>query len=315
MRGGFVAAVDLGATNVRVAIANSDGEIEARRHFLMPQEPPEAVLSRISRTVDELVRGVWVGARIDALGIALPGMVDPEAGVVSSVANLQGWSDVPIAALMSGGSTTTPRRIIAMDNDANAAAVGEGWLGAARKLQTYVFIALGTGIGAGVVIDGKVRRGSHFLGGEIAYFSMSAEQVRTGGWTNNLESLVGGRALEEAARQVLGESAHAGDLFDAGATGHRQAVEAIGRLREYLAMAVVNICALVDPEMVIFGGGVMAAQSAVLLDDVREIVYRNTPVRVPIVLSELGEDAQLLGAARLAIEREGVIISNTGEER
>jgi predicted NBD/HSP70 family sugar kinase len=307
MRGGFLAAVDLGATNVRVAIANSDGDIEARRHFPTPAGSPEDALGRISRTIDDLVRGVWIGARVDALGIVLPGLVDPEAGLVASVANMPGWDNVPLARLL-GGETG---RIVAMENDANAAAVGEGWTGAARGLRHHVFIALGTGIGSGVVIDGRLHRGAHLLGGEIAYLSMTREQVRAGGWNNNLESLVGGRAAETKARALFGEHAKVSELFDAASAGHSMAAEWLTQLQEYLAMAVVDVCALLDPEMVVFGGGVIAAQGEQLLAPVRELVHRNTPTRTKIAISELGEDAQLIGAVKLALDKEGVVGKGT----
>ncbi len=309
MRGGFIAGIDLGATNVRVAIANTDGEIEARRHFPTPTGSPEDILNKVSRTVDDLVRGVWVGARIDAMGIVLPGMVDPDAGVVASVANLPGWDNVPLDRILSGGADGKQRRIVATENDANAAAIGEGWTGAARGLKHYVFIALGTGIGSGVVIDGKLHRGAHFLGGEIAYFSMTSEQVRTGGWQHNLESLVGGRAAETKAHALLGSHAKTTDLFDAAQAGQPEAHEWLTQVQEYLAMAVVDVCALLDPELVIFGGGVIAAQGAALLDPVRELVHRNTPVRTKLSVSELGEDAQIIGAMKLALDKEGVVKS------
>lgn len=295
--------MDLGATNVRVAIANADGDIEARRHFPTPGDSPEDALGKISRTIDDLVRGVWIGARVDAMGIVLPGLVDPDAGLVASIANMPGWDDVPLAKILAGETG----RIVAMENDANAAAVGEGWTGAARGLRHHVFIALGTGIGAGVVIDGKLHRGAHFLGGEVAYFSMTREQVGAGGWNNNLESLVGGRAAEAKARALFGEYAKTGELFDAAFAGHTEAAAWLVEVQEYLAMAVVDICALLDPELIVFGGGVIAAQGGRLLEPVRELVHRNTPVRTKIVATELGEDAQLIGAVRLALDKEGVV--------
>ena len=197
----FIAAVDIGASNIRVAIANADGEIEARRATPFPGGPPEQVLERIGRTIDDLARGVWVGARAAAIGVVVPGSVDPAAGTVSTAANLVGWGDVPIETLLGG-----PRGVpVAMENDANAAAIGERWLGAAKGLDDFVFIAIGTGIGAGVIIDGKLHRGSHFLAGEVAYFPMTPEELREPGWDHCLESDVGGRAMQAKAIELLGE--------------------------------------------------------------------------------------------------------------
>jgi glucokinase len=303
VRGGYIGAIDLGASNVRVAIADADGNIEARRHFPTPSGPVEDAIAKIARTLDELARGVWVGARVDAVGIALPGMVDPGAGLVASVANLPGWDNVPLATLLGG-----ERRIpVAMENDANAAAVGEGWLGAARGMRDYAFIAIGTGIGSGLVLGGRIHHGASFLGGEVAFFSMTREQVRAGGWDNNLESLVGGRAIESQSRRLFGAGAKAAELFDAARSGQADALTAITEIQEYLAMAVVDIIALLDPEAVVFGGGVVAAQGASLLGPVFELVHRNTPRKTRLLVSSLGEDAQLIGAVKLAIDKEGIV--------
>jgi glucokinase len=305
MRGGYIAGVDLGATNVRVAIADGDGNIEARRQFRTPSGDPEAAVRLIARTIDELARGIWVGARVDAIGVALPGMVDPEAGLVASVANIPGWSDVPLGRLLAGDREIP----VAMDNDANAAAVGEGWLGAARNAHTYVFVAWGTGIGAGVVVDGRLHRGAHSLAGEIAFIPVSVEQVRTAGWDENVEGVAGGRAIADRAVHILGAGAKASDLFDAARSGHAGAQEFVRSVQEHVAMATTSAISLLDPDVVVFGGGVAAAQGPWLLDPVIELVHRKTPVSTRILISELGEDAQILGAVKLALDREGIVKS------
>lgn len=303
MRGGYIAGVDLGASNVRVAIADADGNIEARRHFATPSGTPEDAVAKIQRTIDELARGVWVGARVDGIGIALPGMVDPDAGLVASVANIPGWNDVPLAEWLVG-----EKRIpVAMDNDANAAAVGEGWLGAARGARHHVFIAWGTGIGAGIVVGGSLHRGAHSLSGEIAFFPITREQMRTPGWDQNVEGFAGGRAIAARATELLGGGAKASDLFDAARSGNAEALMFARDVQERMAMATAYVISMLDPEVVVFGGGVIAAQGAWLLDPLIELVHRKTPVRTRIVMSELGEDAQILGAVKLAIDKEGVV--------
>ena len=295
----FIAGVDLGASNVRVAIANADGEIEARRVSPFPGGTPEQVLERIGRTIDDLVRGVWVGARVAAIGVVLPGSVDPATGTVSTAANLPGWSEVHIEALLGA-----PRGVpIAMENDANAAAIGEGWLGAARQLDDFVFIAMGTGIGAGIVLGGQLRRGAHFLAGEIAFFPMTPEHLRDCDWSNCLEGDVGGRAFAAKASELLGEGARVGDLFDAAYGGDERASAWLRHTQGELAMAVADIAALLDPQAIIFGGGVAVAQGERLLGPVREAALRCLPAQPAILLSELGDYAQIIGAIRLALDR------------
>lgn len=294
----FIAGVDLGATNVRVVIANEDGEIEARRAMPFEGGDPERTIDRIGRTVDELVRGVWVGAKVAGIGIALPGTVDPARGTVATAANLPGWGDVAIAEQLG-----RPRGVpVAVENDANAAAVGEGWLGAAKGLTDFAFIALGTGIGAGLWLGGRLHRGAHFLGGEAAFFPMTRAQILAGGWDNNLEALVGGRAIAAAAASLLGDGAKPHDLFEAAYNGDPEPAAWLAALQEHLAMAVADIVALLDPQAVVFGGGVAAAQGERLLGRVRDLVHGATPRRTRIVLSELGEDAQIIGAVKLALD-------------
>jgi glucokinase len=295
----FIAGVDIGASNVRVVIANEDGEIEARRNTPFDAAaPPERVLRSIARTIDELARGVWVGATVGAVGVVLPGSVDPERGLVATPANMPGWGTVHI-----GEGLGTARNVpVAIENDANAAAVGEGWLGAARGLHDFVFVALGTGIGTGLWLGGRLHRGAHFLAGEAAFFPMTPEQLRAADWNHNLEGVVGGRALDRVAAEILGLGATAPALFEAAAAGQEPALDAVTRAREYLAMATVDIVSLLDPQAVIFGGGVAIAQGEGLLGPVRDLVQACTPVRIDLRLSELGEDAQILGAVRLAID-------------
>jgi predicted NBD/HSP70 family sugar kinase len=256
------------------------------------------VIARVGRTVDELVRGVWVGAKVAAIGIVLPGAVDPAAGVVSTPANLPGWGDVRIGALLG-----VPRGVpVAMENDANAAAAGERWLGAAKGLDDFAFIALGTGIGAGVYVGGRLLRGAHHLAGEVAYFPMTREHLAHADWQHCLEGEVGGRAVSARAVELLGEHAKAADLFDAAEAGDERAREWLRQTTDYLSMATVSIAALLDPAMVVFGGGVIAAQGERLLGPVREAAARALPAPPRIVASSLGDDAQLLGAVRLALD-------------
>ena len=213
------------------------------------------MLDKIGRTIDELVRGVWIGNKVAAIGVALPGAVDPASGTVASIANMPGWADVPIANLLG-----EPRGVpVAIENDANAAAIGEGWLGAARGLTDYVFVALGTGIGSGIVLGGRLHRGAHFLAGEVAFFPMTRDQLRAGDWQHCLESLVGGRAADRTATRLLEHRAKASDLFDAAKAGEAKAVAWLQETQEYLAMAVTDMIALLDPQAVVFGGGVAAA--------------------------------------------------------
>jgi len=298
MRQGFIAGIDLGASNVRIALANGDGEIQARRVIPFPEGAPEAALDKIGRTIDELSRGVWMSAKLAAIGMALPGAVDPATGSVASAANLPGWGDVDIARLLAA-----PRdALFAGENDANAAALGEARSGVAREMRTFVFMALGTGIGAGVFVDGKLHRGRHGLAGEVAFFPMMPAHIRAPGWDNCFEGVAGGRTFGAKAREILGEGGTPRALFEAARDGNDRARAWVRELQEYLAMAIVDVAALLDPDAVVVGGGVAMAQGEWLLDPIRDMVHAAAPAPTPVVLSGLGEDAQLVGAIHLAVD-------------
>jgi predicted NBD/HSP70 family sugar kinase len=131
---------------------------------------------------------------------------------------------------------------------------------------------------------------------------MTREQLRAGDWQHCLEGAVGGRAATASAIDLLGPEAKAADLFDAAKRGETRAVAWLREVQEYLAMAVTDIIAMIDPQAVVFGGGIAAAQGEWFLAPVREAVHGCTPVPTPILLSELGEDAQIMGAIRLALD-------------
>ncbi|HEY8172996.1 MAG TPA: ROK family protein [Dehalococcoidia bacterium] len=295
----FIAGVDLGGTNLRIVIANEDGEVEARRSAPLPAGAPADVLMRVSRTIDDLARGVWVGASAAAIGVAMPGLVDPERGTGASLANLPGWDDVDVASALRDGREA----IVAVENDANAAAIGEGWLGAARGAKTFVFVAYGTGIGAGIVLDGKLHRGANGLAGEIGFLPVSRQHVREGDWHAGLEGLAGGGAIADRARRVFGEKAKVSELFDAADAGDPEATAWLRATEEWMAMGVASLIATLDPDMIVFGGGVALARGERLLCPLRELLHRRGPQRTKLVLSELGEDAQILGAVKLAIDK------------
>ncbi|MEX0749267.1 MAG: ROK family protein, partial [Dehalococcoidia bacterium] len=264
-----------------------------------PGGEPDAGLRTGGRAIDDLVRGVWTSATVSAIGMALPGMVDPARGTVASAANLPEWGDVDIGALLA-----KPRGVpFAAENDANAAAVGEQWLGAAKGMRDFVFVALGTGIGSGVVIDGKLHHGAHLLAGEVAFFPMEQDHIRNPGWQHCLEGVAGGRAAADKAQELFGERAKAGELFEAASSGHAEASGWLRQTQEVLAMALADIASLLDPEAIIVGGGVAAAQGEPFLAPIRDLVHGSTPVKTSIVLSTLGEDAQIVGAVRLALDR------------
>jgi predicted NBD/HSP70 family sugar kinase len=228
---------------------------------------------------------------LQGIGVAVPGLVDVEAGVVLTAGNLAGWTQVPLCDLLEA-QLHVP---VVIEHDANAAALGERWRGAAQDLTNFTFVALGTGVGVGIVLNGHLYRGAHHAAGELGDLVVGRQflgQERDG--QGNLAQLIGGKTLRRRAHQVTGDELSAAEAISH-ADEDAQLARMADEVADYLAMAVIAIAALLDPEAIIVGGGTAEAGED-LLDPVRERVAREVLAPPPLIASTLGSDAQLYGA-------------------
>jgi glucokinase len=303
----LVAGVDIGGSHFSLALADGSGRFLARASSLIQgDEGPETILSMVAQAIEERL-GEQHASREDlkAIGLAVPGVVDPETGVVGVASNLTGWIDVPVAEMLR-------RRFpvpVLVENDVNLAALGEMWQGAGRGRRHLLFVAPGTGIGAGVIIDGRLHRGAHHFAGEMGYGCPGAEYLAEDyGLLGCLEALASGPGLLKRARERLGTrlpaDATARDVFEMARAGDADAAALCEEAATLIGIAVGNAVTVLDPEIVVFGGG-LSREGEALLGRVREVVYRMVPVRPEIVVSALGDDAQLYGAVRVALEAAG----------
>jgi glucokinase len=193
---------------------------------------------------------------------------------------------------------------VAIEHDANAAALGERWRGAARTLESFAFVALGTGIGVGIVVNGKLYRGTHHAAGELGDLVVGREFLgQKRGGQGNLAQLIGGKTLRRRAKQATGDDLSAAEVISQAETDAELAAMA-DEVDDYLAMAIIAIAALLDPEAIIVGGGTAEAGED-LLDPVRKRVAREVPALPLIIASALGSEAQLFGAVFAAIQNLG----------
>ena len=225
-----------------------------------------------------------------ALGVAVPGPVDSR-GKVLRAGNLEGWVDVPLKALLEKRYGVP----VFVERDSNCGALGEKWCGAATRMGTFVFLALGTGVGAGLFLDGQLYRGAHFASGEAGELTFFC-----GGTRKNLSAIVGKNAIRKRVSRATGKKLNAAEAL-ALAGSKRRFERATQPVIEQLTAAVVAIGALLDPQAIIFGGGTSDAGAA-LLSRVRKEVraYLETPP--PLMLAKLRSDAQLYGALWGAIQ-------------
>jgi glucokinase len=322
-----VVGVDLGATKVLAGVIDANCEIVATaKRATKGDQGVNSVVERIAKTVKESVKQAGLSLS-DIAGVcsAAPGALNPDEGVVRFAPNLEAWQNVPFAHLLSEQLTGVP---VFIENDGNLGALGELTQGVGRGVRNLVGIFVGTGIGGGIVLDGKLWRGTHMAAGEIGHMVILAEGPVCGcGRRGCLESVASRTAIERDIRLGLraGRETMMGELIKrdgrdritsgvvAEAYEKRDPLvyEVISRAQHYLGIFCGSVINFLDPQMIVIGGGVAEALGEAYVRPVRDIAYqyamnRRDAQNVKIVLSELGDHAVLVGAAVYARQRLGV---------
>jgi glucokinase len=298
-RHGFVAGIDIGPTRTRVGIADLRGELIARRIVQTPLDRnPDHMLAAIAQELTSLMKDTEIPAcRLLCAAAGVPGVVDPCRGVVILSPNLKGWSDVPMAEILADALQTR----VLVENDVNLAVTGEHWKGAARGHDTCAFLSFGTGIGAGVLVDGRLHHGHHFLAGEIGLMCMGPQFVKPeSAIRGSLEAIAGLEALKarwQAAQP--GDGDWIAELFEAAKAGDRSAQQTLDDAATFIGIAAANVCSVLDPSLVVLGGALLAGGA--LLEPVRQIVSRFIPMPSAIVTTSLDKDAPLWGSLLVAM--------------
>ncbi len=311
-----VLAVDLGATNIRAALVTRDGKIvrRASRSTSVAGEP-RSVVDRMAASIAEIDAGIDADIPI---GIASPGPLDPRAGTILFTPNLPDWRDVPLVAWME---EATGRRV-ALQNDGNCGALGEVDFGSAAGVDDLVYLALGTGIGGGIISGGMLVDGRRGLGAEVGHVVIALDGPRcTCGSIGCLEAFASGWAIRRDAELVaatadgdrLRELAadgelHAGIVAAAAEEGDPAAAAIMRRAGRALGAAIGAFANLFNPSMVVIGGGV-AGVGETLLSHTRDAIPQHSFIDMrrdlTIGYSSLGNDTGLLGAAALAFRNFG----------
>jgi len=291
---GLVVGIDVGGTKIALLATDvASGDDLAQERFPTPTDAgPMAFIEMLVESIQSLVNATGRSPdSLRAVGIAMPGQVEFDHGRVISAGNLAGWEDIPLRDLVSRALAVP----VFVEQDANAAALGERWRGGAKKMHNFVFLALGTGVGAGVVVNGRLHRGFHNGAGELGNLIMARSYLgkeRDG--HGNLERLVGGRGIRHTAQRLTGEELGTGEALAQGETDERLASVA-ARVADHVAMAIIAVSVVLDPEALFIGGGTAAAGDW-FIGEIRERVKRELPNPPAIMQSVLGENAQLHGA-------------------
>jgi glucokinase len=309
---GYVAAADIGGTRLRMMLCDLSGTALTQwSQVLRPrQKTPEGMCQLVKEGMKEMCEASGISvSRVLHLTAGAPGITDVDAGAVLSAPNLTKWDDVPLRAML-GATLGIP---VIVENDTNLAAVGEHRCGAARDTANFVFLALGTGAGAGIFIGGHLYRGANWTAGEIGYFGVSgkARQAMRIRETGQLEEVVGGKGIEARWQKTLQrgtveappERMHlrATQVFDLAAQGDRVAQDVTARTASLVADAIADIVLLLNPQLVILGGGVGSHPELCRMTRVA-IERHELARRLAIHSSTLGTQAQLRGAISTSLE-------------
>ncbi len=302
--------LDVGGTTMKAGVVDDAGlPLSAVSLPTEAHRGPEAGLDRMAEAIRRATAAAGLTLdQVASVGVAPAGLLDLAAGVLLESTNMPSWRDVPVRDQIAArfGKPT------ALQNDANAAALGEAWAGAGKGASSMVLFTLGTGVGGGIVLDGKVVEGRHSHAAELGHVMLQTTGGRpcACGRTGCLEAYASATAVVKRATEALAAGAPsalrgaggltARDVFDAAARGDELAGRIVEETAYYLAVGSVNVMHTLNPQMVVFGGGMIAAGEEFLARircHVRALAFPVPAARTEVCYAQLGGDAGFIGAA------------------
>lgn len=314
----FVIGVDLGGTKIHTALAAADGSILAETRIPTETEKgPAHVIGRIVATIEQVQKQAGVSSGyIQVVAVGAPGPLDVDSGVIHFAPNLR-WRDIPLKKLLRERVQIKVR----LDNDANLAALGEHVYGAGRGVENMVYITVSTGVGGGLILGGRLYHGATDGAGEIGHIAVLPDGPLCGcGARGCLEAVASGTAIAREARRLAERGKGKGILAlaggkpdnisavtvaDAAAGGDPEAAAIISLAARFLGIGVANVTNLLNPDMIVLGGGVMEIGEPIWQGVWLEVEARTLGAarnRLQIVPAGLGQRAGVLGAVALALQ-------------
>jgi glucokinase len=308
---GYVVGIDMGGSHLHFALADFCGEILSdSNEKVRPEDGPRKMIAQIKEGIRQLAGHHAERGRLRALAIGVPSPIDPRSGLVTFANNLPGWKNIDLLRELKR-AVRVPIRIV---NDANAAAIGERWRGVAQGVGCFVFIALGTGIGSGVFVHDRLHSGRTGNAGEL--FRMNVEWPRWRedfGDTGYFESYASGMGIAAAGKELassrtreeaagLAEERDARYVFNAYHRGEPEARAVLEKIFTILGVGIANIVSVLDPDLIVLGGGIAKGAPEFMLAKVQEVVRTIHPDSPPIRMSALEDKAQTYGAIFSALE-------------
>jgi glucokinase len=313
-----VVGIDLGGTKIASALVDESGQILAHdRRETRAADGQDAVVGRIQESARAVIEaGELEPSSIGGIGIGAPGPIDMAAGLVVAPPNLPGWDRVPLKKKLESELAITTY----LENDANAAALGEHRFGAGRGVDHMVYVVVGTGVGGGLILDGHLYHGASGMAGEIGHMTIDPEgPICPCGRRGCLEALVSGPSIAREARNriaqgvptLISELAEGEEsritaklVAQAAERGDETAEQVLAQAMHYLGLGMANLVHMLNPELIVIGGGV-ANLGERMFGPVRrlieELAFPEAAEAVRVAPAELGENAGVLGAAAVAM--------------
>ncbi|PWK89479.1 putative NBD/HSP70 family sugar kinase [Lentzea atacamensis] len=292
---GYVLGVDIGRERIRAAVADLGGSVVAR----VDERNRSRSASALVRTVTELASHTVADAGMALTDVVVkvigsPGVIDQRSRVVRHAPNLPGWESAGVL----DGLESSLGPVVIVENDANLAALGEHVYGAAQDARVFVCVTVGTGVGMGIVVDGVLFRGAHGAAGEVGFlpFGKATSDVQRG----QLEDAAAAESVVALAHERGLPAPSARQVFAAARSGDAQALEVVRIEAERLAFLVASVAAVIDPELVVLGGGV-GSNVDLLLAPMEASLRTMTPLAPRIAAGSLGDGAVLSGALAMGL--------------
>jgi len=285
----YLIGVDLGGTKIEAGLVDLNGKVVKK--IILPTEAgkgKQQVIQNIVYAVNKLRKDIIIG-----VGVGIPGPTDFRRGIAINPPNLPGWKDVPLKRLLE----EKLRLNVAVENDAKCFALAEYKCGYEKKVQNLVGVTVGTGIGSGIIINGKLYRGSADSAGEIGHMKIVDDGIKCGcGNIGCLEQYASGRAIERMFFEATKKRMHADEISQLAKT-NAKARAVIEKAAMYLGRGLANVAVTLSPEIIVVDGGIARIKNFVKLAEKEALNHmRILPRKVPIVESKT-EDAGILGAA------------------
>lgn len=310
-----VIALDLGGTKLAAALFSSPGDIVFKSHYALDKREGKEVGQLIANTTNEILnKAASINEKVDAIGLCVPGIAHAKTGTVWAP-NIPEWYDYPLQEELQN-SISNKNIKVKIDSDRACYILGEVWKGNARGCSDAIFLSVGTGIGAGILVNNEVLRGSNDIAGAIGWMGLDRPFKEKYISCGDFEYNASGEGIAKIAKEMMGDNKillkkivpkelSAKDIFDAYENGDELAKKIIRNSIECWGMAVANLVSLFNPEKIIFGGGVFGPALKFLDEIYKEAKKWAQPISIQQVKLEgsaLGNDAGLYGAGWLAMK-------------